>query len=338
MKLNGIETLPKEKERKISRHASTLLQIGDGRILAAYFAGAFEAEPDVDIYLTIRGMAGRWSDPRRVSAEEGLAHWNPVLALRSNGDILLFYKVGFEIAAWKTMLRISKDGGSSWGEPRELVPGDSGGRGPVRNKLLVLDEGTWLAGASLEQGPRWTAFVDRSTDEGRTWRRSADIRLARLPDRPPLISPVSIAVSEQSFRGRGIIQPSLWQSGPALAHLLLRSSEGFAYRSDSSDGGRTWCDPYRTGIPNNNSALDIVRLDGGGLALAHNPIGGSWSARTPLVVSESKDDGETWERGLVLDEGPGEFSYPALVRGADSLLVSWTRNRSDIAFARIELP
>ncbi|MDP3178994.1 MAG: hypothetical protein Q8M76_13890 [Spirochaetaceae bacterium] len=31
----------------------------------------------------------------------------------------------------------------------------------------------------------------------------------------------------------------------------------------------------------------------------------------------------------------GEYSYPAIVIGNDSLLVSWTRNRTEIAFARV---
>ncbi|MFA6507947.1 MAG: sialidase family protein [Treponemataceae bacterium] len=340
MKILSLETLPKEKDRKASRHASTILPLADGSVLAAYFAGTYEAESDVDIYLTKRGVDGYWSAPFRVSREEGVAHWNPVLSLRSDGDIVLFYKVGFEIVSWKTMVRVSRDGGRDWDKPRELVPGDSGGRGPVRNKVIVLHDGNWLAGGSLEQETRWSAFADRSEDEGRTWKRSADIAIdasdGAFIDNGNAAPKTSIAVSEQSFRGRGVIQPSLWEDSPSGVHMLLRSTEGFAYRSDSPDGGKTWSDPYRTDIPNNNSALDLVRLRDGRLVLAHNPVAGNWGDRTPLVLSVSNDYGRTWERGIVLEDGPGEFSYPAIVKGPDTLFVSWTRNRTEIAFARIE--
>ena len=43
------------------------------------------------------------------------------------------------------------------------MPGDRGGRGPVKNKVIVLSDGTWLAGASLEPDA-WDVFVDRSGD------------------------------------------------------------------------------------------------------------------------------------------------------------------------------
>jgi predicted neuraminidase len=65
------------------------------------------------------------------------------------------------------------DHGTTWSEPKELIAGDHGGRGPVKNKNIVLADGTWLAPASLE-GPKpggkrrvWRAFVDISHDQVR---------------------------------------------------------------------------------------------------------------------------------------------------------------------------
>jgi predicted neuraminidase len=337
MKILLRELLPKEKEFKASRHASTILPLGDGTVLAAYFAGTKEAEPDVDIYITRRNPNGIWTTPARASREEGIAHWNPVMAFRSNNEIVLFYKVGFRICEWKTMLRISRDNGESWNEPGELVPGDTGGRGPVRNKPIMLLDGTWLAGGSLERGALWTAFADRSEDDGRTWQRSADIAID-LTAAEPSSARAEIPVSEQSLLGRGVIQPTLWESAPSIIHMLLRSSEGCVYRCDSADGGKTWCDPYPTNIPNNNSALDLIQLDDGRLVLAHNPESSNWGKRTPLILSISENGGSEWTRAAVLDEGPGEFSYPAIVKGSsNSLFVSWTRNRTDIAFACFSL-
>ena len=41
------------------------------------------------------------------------------------------------------MVIVSEDGGYTWSD-RELVEGDRcGGRGPVKNKLIVLSNGWW---------------------------------------------------------------------------------------------------------------------------------------------------------------------------------------------------
>lgn len=316
-----------------SRHASTLLSLGDGSLLVACFAGKAEGASDVGIWLARRDPRGIWAPPLRVDAEPGEAHWNPVLAQRRDGSTLIFYKVGDRIASWRSMISESRDG-VVWSRPRELVPGDHGGRGPVRTKILVLEEGIWLAGASLEKGPRWTAFIDRSTDEGRSWSRSADLEIDVSWQGHEDRGGSSIAVSDQSFHGRGLIQPSLWEDSVGV-HCLIRSSEGAAYASDSRDGGFSWSAPRRSSIPNNNSGLDVVGLDDGTLVLAHNPVAENWGARTPLVLSLSHDGGASWEGDLVLEDGPGEFSYPALVKAGGTLYASWTRDRRAIAVARV---
>lgn len=321
------------------RHASTILPLPDGTILGAYFAGTYEAEADTAIYLSRRDVSGAWSPPKQVSTENSIAHWNPVLALRANGEIVLFYKSGFLIESWRTMFSVSTDGGLTWAIPRSLVPGDEGGRGPVRNKVLVTRSGRWIAGASLERGDRWTAFADLSDDEGETWRRGADLSIDAEATSAPSGAVANkgrcaIAVSPQSFKGRGVIQPTLWEDDFAVK-MFLRSTEGHVYYCLSEDCGETWTSPRPTTIPNNNSALDVLRLADGTIFLAHNPIGGNWGNRTPLVISVSYDGGATWVRALTLDEGKGEYSYPAIVTGSDGFFVSWTRNRKEIAVARV---
>ena len=49
-----------------SCHASTVLPLDDGRVVAAWFAGTKESADDVDILTSVRGDNG-WSEPVRVS-------------------------------------------------------------------------------------------------------------------------------------------------------------------------------------------------------------------------------------------------------------------------------
>lgn len=311
-------------------HASTVLRLADGSLLCCWFGGTHEGEADVGIYIS-RRIDGVWGAPQLL-ADGTAANWNPVLFAAADGGVLLFYKQGQQIADWQTFVMRSCDGGSTWSEPCELVPGDvSGGRGPVRNKPIRLTDGRILAGASTERG-LWQAFADISDDDGSAWHKSGQVAISGLQYADgEKTAESSIAVSQQSFYGRGVIQPSLWQSADGSVHMLLRSSEGFIYRSDSYDRGQSWCSAYALGLPNNNSGLDLVRTDGGTLYLVCNPVAANWGQRSPLSLFKSTDDGATWRRLLDLETEQAEFSYPAIIADGEAIIITYTYKRQNIA-------
>lgn len=62
---------------------------------------------------------------------------------------------------------------------------------------------------------------------------------------------------------------------------------------------------------------------------------GNGAERTPLNVARSKD-GREWTPWLVLEDTPGEFSYPAMIETADGLVhITYTWNRKKIKHAVI---
>jgi predicted neuraminidase len=259
-------------------------------------------------------------------------HWNPVLFKDKSGTLHLFFKVGKQIPSWETWTIASHDQGRSWSEPRELVPGDRGGRGPVKNKPIILSDGVWLAPGSVEEAGWWWGFADRSCDGGRTWEMSSPASLDKRMAWPGL--PVGNAVPKAG----GVIQPTLWESAPGQVHMLLRSTCGAICRSDSMDGGRTWSQVQRTALPNNNSGLDLVRLEGGTLALLYNPTGRNWGPRSPLTLSLSFDNGHTWpERHDVEKERGCEFSYPAIIATGSGVAFTYTWKRQRIVFGSAAL-
>ncbi|TBL80113.1 neuraminidase (sialidase) [Paenibacillus thalictri] len=325
-----------EDERPFNNcHASTIVALPNGDLLVAYFAGSKEGNADVAIWCSKR-VNGQWSKPYLVADEEGLVHWNPVLFRKDNGQIVLHYKVGTPIPVWYTRVTVSDDEGATWSSPVDLVPGDAGGRGPVKNKLIQLQDGTWVAPASLE-GEVWDSFADLSYDQGETWTPSATIPVHRGPE---------AAEAKYRLHGKGIIQPTVWESQPGHVHMLMRSTGGFIYRSDSADSGKTWCPAYRTNLPNNNSGIDLARMDDGTLVLAYNPIGMYRGPRMPLLLSASQDNGETWEELKAL-EGEyisytlpleyGEYSYPAVIADGDRIYVTYTWRRERIVCWSMEL-
>ncbi len=326
-------------------HASTLALGPGGSRYCCFFAGSKEGAADCSIY----GSAwegGRWQPPRPLAAGDE-AHWNPVLWWdEARQELVLFYKKGQRIATWRSYVRRSSDWGRSWSAEAQLVPGDEGGRGPVRNKLLELAEGGLLAGASTERG-LWQAYADLSRDGGRSWQLSPPIRIPGLRwqagDGAAPASPIAaklhsfasrIAVSLQSFLGRGVIQPSLWQDAQGV-HMLLRSSEGWVYRADSQDGGSSFGSPYPLQVPNNNSGLDVA-YDGRRLYLACNPVGENWGSRSPLSLLSSPD-GLSFVKELDVETGPGEYSYPCLLYRDGLLYLTYTWRRQNIALVRLAL-
>ena len=58
---------------------------------------------------------------------------------------------------------------------------------------------------------------------------------------------------------------------------------------------------------------------------------GQWGGkRTPLNVAWSAD-GKSWNPWLVLENTPGEFSYPAIIQSRDGLVhITYTWNRKKI--------
>ncbi|MEV0329693.1 sialidase family protein [Micromonospora echinospora] len=317
-------------------HGSTVCARADDSFVVAWFAGDHEGAANSRIHLAT-GAGAQWSDPVVVSGDLAPC-WNPVLHPRVDGDLLLYFKVGATIGAWRTWLVRSGDGGRTWSAPRPLVDGGEGGRGPVRVPPLRLPSGRLLAGASTEtwgERPRWDAFVDISDDDGLTWRRTPDVPL-----------------DHDTFPGAGIIQPTLWATPDGEVRLLARSTSGRLVASASTDEGETWSPGVPSAVPNNNSGVS-ASADGRTVHLAHNPTTGDWASRAPLVVSVSTDDGDTWQPWLTLEESTGaadredyrpadsgvlttgvnEFSYPCLVRTPDGLAVTYTWQRRGIVLA-----
>lgn len=300
-------------------HASTVVQGADGNLLCAWFGGTKEKNPDVGIWMS-RFDATAWSNPERAAKVDERAHWNPVLFRDAGNGLHLFFKVGVNTIVWQTYWTSSQDNGATWTKPAELVPGDIGGRGPVKNKAFVLSDGTWLAPASTEEKKRlievWEAFADRSTDGGKTWMRSENF-----------------AIDRKTLKGAGAIQPTFWESAPGKVHALMRTSGRGIWRVDSEDGGKTWSPVYATDLPNNNSGIDALGLEDGRVLLVYNPVRMNWGPRTPLDLTVSKDNGKTWTTVARLEDNPdlkSEFSYPAIVRTKTGIAVCYTWHRQRV--------
>ena len=282
-------------------HASTIAASG-GVLVSAWFGGSLESRPDVSIYVSINAN-GLWSEPVPVAnGDQGngvrYACWNPVLFPSLMGPLWLFYKVGESPRSWRGMCIISNDSGRSWSKPQYLPDGVLG---PAKNKPVQLTNNDLLSPCSTEN-TGWQVYVERGNDPQGRWQQ---------------IGPIN------DCKTIAAIQPSILRFGDGRLQLLCRTKQGRIAASWSSDDGATWSEMRLTALPNPNSGADALSLMDGRQLLVYNH---SSRRRSPLNLALSEDGG-VWRRSLVLAQGPGEYSYPAVTQAADGLIhVTYTWN------------
>ena len=285
-------------------HASTILELPDGKLLAAWFGGKHERDPSVEIWMSSKPKGGTWSAPEAMTHFPETPTWNPVLFRDSSGKIWLFFKLGPDEQNWIGAYRTSTDDAKTWSDVVYL-PG--GLLGPIRCKPITLSDGAILAGTSVEAYQTYTAWMERSTDGGKTWSIHG-----------PLVY--------DDVR-KGLIQPTIWETKDGHVRALMRSTRtiGAIVESTSSDGGRTWGPVTKTALPNPDAGIDAVKMTDGRVALVFNNTA---RGRSPLNLAFSDDDGKTWGTPYVLEDEPGEYSYPAIIQGRDgNLQITYTWKR-----------
>jgi predicted neuraminidase len=312
-------------------HASTIAETPSG-LVCAFFAGKDEGNKDVGIRLS-RLEEGKWSWPEEIVngiQSENLRYpcWNPVLFQVPQGSLLLFYKVGPNPRAWWGMLSTSDDHGKSWSTPQKLGMEDKIGHliGPVKNKPLLLNDGSILCPSSTEMeskahGTQWKVHFELTRDLGKTWE---------------VIGPINDGINFDA------IQPSILSYPDGKMQILCRSRQDVITQSWSEDGGHTWSKMMPTMLPNPSAGTDAVTLKDGRQLLVYNHTtrkGKTSSGRYLLNVAISKD-GNDWEPVLTLENDTTNnagFSYPAVIQSKDGMVhITYTYIRESIKYVVLD--
>jgi predicted neuraminidase len=199
------------------------------------------------------------------------------------------------------MLMTSADGGKKWSKPQRLPEGIVG---PIKNKPVQLSSGDVLCPSSSED-KGWRVHFERTPDLGQTWQATEPVNEAREI---------------------GAIQPTILLHRDGRLQALMRTRQQRIGQVWSEDQGKTWGKMTLTSLPNPNSGVDAVTLKDGRHLLVYNH---TTRGRSPLNVAVSTN-GTDWQAALVLENIPGEYSYPAVIQTSDGIVhitYTWKRLR-----------
>jgi predicted neuraminidase len=284
-------------------HSSTITELSNGDLLAAWWSGRFEGSTDVVIKVArLRKGADSWQNAITASDIPERFEGNPVLFSVPDGRVWLFHVVSKRELPGRVQILFqeSKDLGRTWSEPSDFVT-RSGMR--TRNHLIVMPNGEILFPLH-DQRAGGSVFLI-SSDLGKAWEMSE--RIQTTP---------------------GNIQPTVVSVGGGELYALMRTwnqdpDKRFLWQSRSQDYGRTWEPATYSRVPTVSSAIEMVRLKNGQIVLAFND--GKERKRTPLNLALSSDGGRTWKHNRALETGEGSFSYPAIIQdGAGHIHVTYS--------------
>lgn len=297
-------------------HAPSVVALPDGRLLAAWFSGPFEASVHQLILGANSSDQGRtWSEAVVLQDFPRTSDFDPAFILDAHRAWLFFSagrhnrypfvqneKAHVGPDSFKTFYRKSDDSGKTWSEPvlaYEKVFCRSNGIRLSTGELL-------LPVYQIDQ----TSGVLKSSDGGQTWRHFGGI---------------------SSPAGAG--EPTIAELTSGEIIMVLRTRDGFLWITTSEDRGETWRKPTRTNLTAAQTSHKVLSLRDGRLLLVHNES--APPVRTNLTARISGDDGKTWNPPLQLAQiDPSragdmtwvqQVTYPSAAELADgTVIVVWT--------------
>ncbi len=296
-----------DTNRAITMVSSMAVSPG-GRLWVTWYAGPtpHEDENNYIVLATSDDDGATWIEVLVVDPDEfgePLRTFDPELWVDPQGRLWWIWAQavshGINAQTWVMVADDPESPNPEWSEARIIAPG------VMMCKPIVLSDGTWAFPISDWEGRRLqtpetaTAGLWVSTDQGETF----TLRGAAL-----------IPVEHRTYDEHMFIERkdgSLW--------LLVRNLSGYIGESVSTDGGHTWPEVTPSPISHPSARFFITRLQSGNLLLVkHGPIA-MHPRRSHLMAFISRDEGVTWEGGLLLDERRS-ISYPDGQQAADGTI------------------
>ncbi len=308
------------------KHPASITELANGDLYLAYYGGDGEyGENTMVSGAQLAKGKSEWTAPKVIADTPFRSEGNPVVWQAPDGLVWLFYVVrhGDTWSNSRIKAKISKDNAETWSDSFMLAYEEGM---MVRSQPIVLNNGDYLLPIYHETGhdrefvgPDTTSLFLRCDSKTADWTETNRIT-SRL----------------------GNLQPAVVQLSPEHLVCYCRrgggydpKTKGYIVRSESWDGGRTWCEGKETEFPNPNAAVAFTKLHNGHLMLVYND---SMVRRTPLTVAISTDNDKTYSYRRNIIEGKGPYAYPYAIQTKDGKIhvIFTSHDRSVINHAVFE--
>jgi len=317
-----------------SAHSANLLEYKDGQLLVTWFSGTVEgAEDQIGVGYVYDPTTSSWSDPVVMirSFEYEGERWvtEQICPIETETGETIVYTwaspfSSFKMKKLKATILSPGEQGEKWHWIRSIPESR-----PFRfrwdghkacsieclsNCAELPDRGVVFQGQALlqdpDKGPAGGWIIPYHTERGRLMFHSRFL----------FVGGDGLSLEENLtdlYKPPGCLEPALARLDEQNLLCYMRygkRGEGYIWRSESKDGGKTFTEPFLTNLRNPHSAVDIAfDADNNYLLIAYND---SHSLRTPLTVGISPDRGKTFLTQDVEKE-EGEYSYPKLHQTKD---------------------
>lgn len=292
-------------------HSASIAPVGDGNLIAAWFAGSREGSPSVSVRGAIfDARTQEWGEEftlvDRHITESGVARHirklgNPVIAMAPDNRLWLFF-VSVSVGGWalsSVNAMFSGDFGKTWSVPRRLVTS------PFFNiSTLVRGVPVFHHDGSIGL-PVYHEFAGKFAEYLYLDRNGRVVDKFRIS------------------KGRSALQPTVVTLSGTNAVALLRNSgdqSSNVLASRTSDKGRTWTRP-RPLLPNNRDSSLAAIAAGGSRNTILVALNNLEFGRHRLSLYETEPNLNTWNRLVDLDLSPDAHGrlieqrrYRALIR------------------------
>lgn len=325
-------------------HAPALVELENGDMLCAWFAGSFEGNSDISIIMCrLKKDSSTWEAPVKISNDNKRSEQNPSFFKPRDGELWLIYTSQLERMEGKDNMQFTSiikyqksfDNGITWSDPEVLFDKEGSF---CRQPIQILSNGRWIFGNWMCTDSNTGLLSDPtvlqiSDDKGNTW------KAVNMPDSSGRVHANIIEVD----------------NGKLIALMRSRYADNI-YISRSDNFGDTWSVPEPTLLPNNNSSISALKLQSGCIAIAYNPTASlmaekgkiSWPGlRCPVAVALSEDEGKTFPIIRYMERGEGfygeenrinnkQYEYPYLMQSKDgNLHLAFAyKNRVSIKYMR----
>lgn len=276
----------------VQTHASSLIELKDGRMRAFWFSGSREGASDVTINSAVFDpVKHEWGAEQvlatRAMTQRALHRYiaklgNPVPARAADGSLYLFY-VTVSMGGWagsSITLMISHDEGETWSAPRRLVTS------PFINISTLVKGAPFLYADGTMGLPVYHESFSKFAE------------LLRLDAAGKVVDKQRLARA-----GQGTLQPVVLLQGAneavALTRYAGKDNPHLARSIATDDGGKSWGAVQKSSFPNPDAALSGTALPDGRLlaVLNHQEQG-----RDSLSLMLSADGGKNWKELHRLEE------------------------------------